>query len=416
MTTLMLLVALAFATVSFLKGAVNLANLRHARAGGIPEEFRGLVNEEKFRQTQAYLEAQTWYGLVHRVVSTGAALAFLLLGGFGWVDQLALRIHPSPVMTALFYFLILGALDQMLELPFSWYHTFVLEERFGFNRSTVKTFVGDLLKGWGLGIVLGGLLLGGLVWFFVNGGPNAWLWAWAGFTAFQLVLTFFAPVLLMPLFNKFEPLPDGELKGAIEAFAAKVNFRLQGIFTMDGSKRSSKANAFFTGFGRFRRIVLFDTLVKQHSTAELVAVLAHEVGHFKRKHIPKQIALSLASSFLFFWLFSVLLASDTLALDFGFALPSVHAAFTMAFWFYAPFSLLSGLAVHALSRKYEFEADAYARETTSDAESLVAALKRLSVENLSNLNPHPWKVTLDYSHPPVIQRVRALRGQPVNQS
>jgi STE24 endopeptidase len=414
MTTLVLLVALVYAAVSFARGAVNLANLRHARAGGIPEEFRGSVDEEKFRKAQDYLEAQTYYGLLHRAVSTVAALAFLLLGGFGWIDSLAQRVSPHPVAAALLYFLFLALLDQIVELPFSWYHTFVLEERFGFNRSTVKTFIGDLVKGWALGIVLGGLLAGGVIWFFVFGGPNAWLWAWVAFTGFQLLLTFLAPVLLMPLFNKFEPLPAGELRGAIEDFAKGVNFKLQGIFTMDGSKRSSKANAFFTGFGRFRRIVLFDTLVKQHTTPELVAVLAHEVGHFKRKHIPKQIAISLVSSFLLFWLFSVLLSSDTLAMDFGFALPSVQAAFTMAFWLYSPFSLLSSLAVHALSRKFEFEADAYARETTRDPESLVAALKRLSVESLSNLNPHPWKVILDYSHPPVIQRVRALRGQPIH--
>lgn len=411
MTTLLLLVAFLYLAVSFLRGAVNLANLRHARAGGIPPEFRGVVDEEKFRRAQDYLGAQTRYGLVHQAVSTAASVAFLLAGGFGLADDLAQRFTAHPMGVALLYFLFLAVLDQLLELPFSWHHTFVLEERFGFNRSTRKTFVADLLKGWLLGILLGGPLLAAIVWFFANGGPNAWLIAWGVFTAFQLLLTFLAPVLLMPLFNKFEPLPEGELKSAIEAFAKRVDFRLQGIFTMDGSKRSSKANAFFTGFGRFRRIVLFDTLVKQHSVPELVAVLAHEVGHFKCKHIPKQIALSLASSFLLFWLFSALLSSDTLALDFGFRLPSVHAAFTMAFWFYAPFSLLSSLAVHWLSRKYEFEADQYAKETTNDAESLVAALRRLSVDSLSNLNPHPWKVTLDYSHPPVVHRLRALRGE-----
>jgi STE24 endopeptidase len=258
--------------------------------------------------------------------------------------------------------------------------------------------------------VLGGLLLGGVVWFFVNGGGNAWLWAWLAFTAFQLLLTFLAPVVLMPLFNKFEPLPPGELKSAIEAFAARVNFKLQGIFTMDGSKRSSKANAFFTGFGRFRRIVLFDTLVQQQTVPELVAVLAHEVGHFKRKHILKSIAISIVTSFLLFWLFSLILRSDSLAPAFGFGQASVEAAFTIAFWFYAPFSLLSSLLANGFSRKNEFEADAYARETTGDPAALASALKKLSVDSLSNLNPHPWKVFLDYSHPPVTQRLRALLG------
>lgn len=409
MSTLVIFVALVYVAVSFVRGAVNLANLRHARKSGIPEEFRGSVDQEKFDKAQDYLEAQTRYGLVSRAVSTTAAVGFLLLGGFAWVDSLAQRMSTSPVAAGLLYFLFLGALEQIIDLPFSWYHTFVLEERFGFNRSTMKTFLGDTLKGWALGIVLGGLIGGALLWFFANGGPNAWLWAWIVFTAFQLLLTFLAPVLLMPLFNKFDPLPGGELREAIEHFAQSVEFKLQGIFTMDGSKRTSKANAFFTGFGRFRRIVLFDTLVKQHTVPELVAVLAHEVGHFKRKHILKQIGLSLVSSFLLFWLFSFLLASDTLALDFGFALPSLHAAITMAFWLYVPFSFVSSLAIHGLSRKFEFEADAYASETTRNPELLANALKRLSVESLSNLNPHPWKVILDYSHPPVIQRIRALR-------
>jgi STE24 endopeptidase len=336
------------------------------------------------------------------------SVIFLLAGGFAWADQVAGGHAMAPVAHALLYFLLLGALDQIIEVPFSWYNTFRLEERFGFNRSTAATFLGDLAKGWALGLVLGGLLAGGVVWFFVNGGAHAWFWAWLAFTSFQLLLTFFAPVVLMPLFNKFEPLPDGELKSAIEAFAAKVNFKLQGIFTMDGSKRSSKANAYFTGFGRFRRIVLFDTLVKQQSVPELVGVLAHEVGHFKRKHIPQQILLSLVSSFLLFWLFSLILASDHFAVDFGFAQPSVQAAFTIAFWFYAPFSLITGVAGLAMSRKFEFEADAYARETTRDPGSLASALKKLSVDSLSNLNPHPWKVFLDYSHPPVTQRLREL--------
>lgn len=408
MQPILLVVAFLYVLVSALKALVNFANLRHAQAAPLPEEFRGLVNEAKYRESQRYLAAQTRYGLVSRAVSTAASVAFLLLGGFERVDLFARGITESPVLLALLYFFCLGALDQIVEIPFSLYHTFVLEQRFGFNRSTVGTFVGDLLKGWALGVVLGGALGAAVVWLFVYGGPLAWLWAWGAFTFFSLLLTFFAPVVLLPLFNKFEPLPEGELKSAIEAFAARVDFGLQGIFTMDGSKRSSKANAFFTGFGRFRRIVLFDTLVKQQTVPELVAVLAHEVGHFKRKHIPQQILLSLASSFLLFWLFSLVLRSDSLAGAFGFSHSSVESAFTIAFWFYAPFSLLSSLAVHALSRRFEFEADAYARETTRDPASLVRALKKLSVDSLSNLNPHPWKVFLDYSHPPVTQRVREL--------
>jgi STE24 endopeptidase len=408
MNSLLLAIASAYLLISLLRGLVDFANLRYALKAGVPEEFAGLVDGEKFQKSQAYLAASTRFSLWHRLVTTAAALGFLQLGGFGAIDRIALSFGYGPIPTALLYFLGLGALDQLLELPFSWAHTFVLEQKFGFNRSTYATFFGDLLKGWALGILLGGLLLGGVLAFFLYGGANAWLWAWLAFTAFQLLVTFLAPVLLLPLFNRFEPLPAGELRSAIEAYAAKVDFRLQGIFTMDGSKRSSRANAFFTGFGRFRRIVLFDTLIQQHSVPELVAVLAHEVGHFKKKHILKMMAIAIASSLLMFWLLSLILQSEALSRALGFPTLNLEAAFTAASWLYAPFSLLASFLTSAVSRSHEFEADAYAAASTGAAGELSAALKRLSIENLSNLNPHPWKVRLDYSHPPVVQRVRAL--------
>lgn len=251
-----------------------------------------------------------------------------------------------------------------------------------------------------------------LFWFLLSTGDQAWIWAWAFLCFFQVVVGFLAPIVIMPLFNKFEPLPAGDLRAAIEKYAAGVHFKLQGIFTMDGSKRSSKANAFFTGFGRFRRIVLFDTLVSRHPKEELVAVLAHEVGHFKRGHILKQIALSFLVFFGLFWLLSrVLQAQATMANAMGFSEPSLHASLTVAFLLYAPLGLLVGLVFQILSRKYEFEADDFARTTTGEGKALVEALKRLSVESLSNLNPHPWKVFLDYSHPPVTQRIAALRAK-----
>jgi STE24 endopeptidase len=271
--------------------------------------------------------------------------------------------------------------------------------------------VGDLLKGWMLGLVLGGALLASLFWFLLSAGTHAWIWAWAFVCLFQVVVGFLAPIVIMPLFNKFEPLPAGELRSAIENYAGRVKFKLQGVFTMDGSKRSAKANAFFTGFGRFRRIVLFDTLVNKHPQNELIAVLAHEVGHFKRGHILKQIALSFLVFFGMFWLLSLVLGNrEEVAALMGFGAPSLEASLTVAVLLYAPLGLLVGLIFQVLSRKYEFEADAYARETTGEGAALVEALKRLSVDSLSNLNPHPWKVFLDYSHPPVTRRIAALRS------
>ena len=410
MTWLLPLITVATLLVASLRSLVDWLNLRRSRTSTLPAEFDGVFSPGKFRESKAYLAAQTKERLVQRGVGTLLGLTFLWLGGFGALDSFARGFTESPILTAVIYFAALGVLSEILSLPFSYYSTFVIEERFGFNRSSLGTFVGDTIKGWVLGIVLGLPILAGLVWFFLATGTYAWLWAWGFLAVMQLVILFLAPVLLMPLFNKFTPLPEGDLKSSIESYAARVQFRLQGIFTMDGSKRSAKANAFFTGLGRFRRIVLFDTLVNQHTTKELVAVLAHEVGHFKKGHIPRMLAASLISSLVLFYLLSLVLNAPGATEAVGFPQHSVHAGLTVAFLVYGPLSLALGFLTQWLSRKHEFEADRYAVETTGEAESLVAALKRLSAESLSNLDPHPWKVLLEYSHPPVIQRIRAMRA------
>jgi STE24 endopeptidase len=395
-----------------LRTAVDFMNWRHALASELPSDFTGMVDAKKYADAQAYLAAQTRYTIATRTISLAATLAFLWLGGFSKIDLWARHFGFGEIKTALIFFLGLGALSEILSLPAGWYHTFVLEEKFGFNRSNLKTFVGDTIKGWVLGLILGGALLAALFWFLLSAGVNAWIWAWAFMCVFQVTVAFLAPIVIMPLFNKFEPLAEGGLRSAIENYAGKVKFKLQGVFTMDGSKRSSKANAFFTGFGRFRRIVLFDTLVSKHPTNELVAVLAHEVGHFKRGHILKQIALSFTVFFGLFWLLSrVINSQEAMASAMGFSAPSLHASLTVALLLTTPLGLFISLAFQILSRKYEFEADDFARTTTGDGAALIEALKRLSVESLSNLNPHPWKVFLDYSHPPVTQRIAALRAK-----
>lgn len=390
------------------RSAVDLMNARHAKTAKVPAEFADSVDEKKFRDTQLYLAAQTKYQLVSRAFNTCVALAFLWLGGFGILEQWVKSFGWPPVGEALLYFGVLGLGLQLLEMPFSWYHTFVLEEKFGFNRSTLKTFLADAVKGLVLGALFGGAVLAAVLWFFLSTGEHAWFFAWAFVCVFQILVAFVAPVLIMPLFNKFTPLPEGHLKNAIEEYSRKMNFKMKGIFTMDGSKRSAKANAYFTGFGRFRRIVLFDTLVDRHPVPELVGVLAHEIGHFKRGHILKQIALSFTVFFFTFWLLSSVLKSEPLAMGMGFGGVSLYAGLIATIWLYSPVSLLLSLLFSYFSRKYEFEADAFASETTKDAPSLASALKRLSLENLSNLNPHPWKVILDYSHPPVSERIRVL--------
>ena len=266
-----------------------------------------------------------------------------------------------------------------------------------------------MTKGTVLMILIGAPIFAGIVWFFQSAGSNAWLYSWIAFTALQLLLTFLAPAVIMPLFNKFDPLPEGDLKEEIQNFAHKQNFALQGIFRMDSSKRSTKSNAFFTGFGRFRRLVLFDTLIEKQSRDELVAVLAHEIGHFKRKHIQKSILLSIVTSGVMFYVLGRFLGNPELFAAFGMENVSVYASLVFVAFLFSPVMRFLSVFTHLLSRKHEFEADEYAVRTYGKPEELISALKKLSIDNMSNLKPHPLKVLLDYTHPPILQRIAALR-------
>jgi STE24 endopeptidase len=375
----------------------------------LPDEFRGTYDDEKYRKSQEYLKVRTRFGLIQRVVGIVGLIAFVLIGGFNQVDLWARGFGYGPVLTGLLFIGTLSLLASILSLPFSVYSTFVVEERFGFNRTTVKTFISDLVKGAALGVILGGPLIGLVLWFFETMGTSAWLWVWITVTAFQLIMMFLAPAFIMPLFNKYTPLPPGELRDAIENFARSQNFGLGGLFTMDGSRRSSKSNAFFTGFGRFRRIVLFDTLIERQTVNELVAVLAHEIGHYKKRHIFRQLGLSIVVTALTFFLMSLFLENPFFFDAFLMENISIYGSLVFFSLFYTPVSRILSLYGLYLSRKYEFEADAFARATYGHSDALVSALKKLSVENLSNLTPHPLKVFVDYTHPPVLERIKALR-------
>lgn len=404
---LLLIIAILFAEYA-LDNLVNILNLR-ALSTKLPEEFRGVYDDEKYSKSQEYLRANTHFHLFSEGVRFAATLAFLFAGGFALLDQLVRSFGFGEIASGLCYIGSLILLTSLLGLPFSLYHTFVIEQRFGFNRTTWKTFCLDLLKALVLGALIGGGVLALVLWFFEVAGAHAWIYAWAGLMVIQIILLFLAPAFLMPLFNKFDPLPDGELKQAIEAFAKKLDFRVSGLFTMDGSKRSSKANAYFTGFGKFRRIVLFDTLIANHSVEELVAVLAHEIGHYKLRHILKMLLFSALSTGLMFYFLSLLVGNEGLFAAFGMGHISVYASLVFVGMLFSPVSKLFSILSQTLSRKHEFEADAFAAEFYGKPELLVSALKKLSVENLSNLSPHPWKVFLEYSHPPVLERIQALR-------
>ncbi|MCX5895293.1 MAG: M48 family metallopeptidase, partial [Proteobacteria bacterium] len=267
----------------------------------------------------------------------------------------------------------------------------------------------DILKGWLLTAVIGGAVFSIVLWFFDKTGTWAWLYCWAAVTGIQLFLTFIAPVVIMPLFNKFVPLEEGELKTAIESYARSRGFKMKGVFTMDASKRSTKSNAFFTGFGKFRRIVLFDTLIEKHTVDELVSVLAHEMGHYKKKHVIQSILISIITTGLMFFILSLFLHNKGLFAAFKMKETSIYASLLFFGFLYAPIEMMLSLVGNMLSRKNEYEADGYAVTTYGKPESMITALKKLSVDNLSNLTPHPLKVFLSYSHPPVLERIKAIR-------
>jgi len=389
---------------------VEILNIRHLKTE-LPEEFAGYYDAEKYQTAQRYLKENTWFGIITDTIFTPITIAFILLGGFNYVDTLARNFNFGPIPTGLIFSGILLLASQLLHIPFSVYGTFVIEEKYGFNRTTVKTFILDILKGWLLTAIIGGIVFSVILWFFEKAGTWAWLYCWGAVTAIQLFLTFIAPVVIMPLFNKFIPLEDGELKSVIEAYARAQAFKMKGVFKMDASRRSTKSNAYFTGFGRFRRIVLFDTLIEKHTVDELVSVLAHEMGHYRKKHILTSILISIATTGLMFCILSLFINNTGLFAAFRMEHASVYASLLFFGFLYAPIEMLLSIAGTMLSRKHEYEADAYSVTTYRKPEAMITALKKLSVDNLSNLTPHPLKVFLSYGHPPVLERIQAIRQQ-----
>lgn len=386
---------------------VELLNIRNVSTK-IPEEFEGIYDDEKYAKSQRYLKETTLFGQVQAGIMLPLIIAFILLGGFRVINDFAQNTAGSMILQGLIFGGILIVISQLAELPFSIYSTFVIEEKFGFNKTTAKTFILDLIKGLLLTVLIGAPIFSLVLWIF-SSIPHAWFWAWTALSLIKLFILFIAPVVILPLFNKFTPLEEGELRSKIEKFAAQQKYTLSGIFKIDGSRRSTKSNAYFTGFGKTKRIALFDTLIDNHSTDELIAVLAHEIGHCKRGHIKKSIIISLASSLLMFFILSLFITKQGLYSAFGIDSTPLYAGLIFFGFLYAPINMILGLIGNILSRKHEFEADEFAARTTGNPDNLITALKKLSVDNLSNLTPHPLKVFLEYSHPPVLARINALR-------
>lgn len=373
----------------------------------VPAVLAGLYDPERYRRQQDYAMANRKFSLLSGAVSTLVTLALFCFGGFALFDGIARSVSNSPVLQALVFWGIFYLLSWVVTLPFDIYRTFVIEQRFGFNRATPRLFAIDSLKGLLLNMLILGAVLALCVWLYTLAPRWFWLWAWGAVTLFSLFMQYFYSQLIVPLFNKQTPLPEGELRSAIEEFAAKAGFRLDNIFVMDSSKRSTKANAYFTGFGRKKRVVLFDTLVEQLSTGEIVAVLAHEIGHYRHRHIIRDLLTGFATNLLMFWLFSLAIGSAGMAAAAGCDVPSFHVNLAVFSLVYTPLSLLLDIAGNIVSRRHERQADAFAASFGLGPDE-ASALKKMSSKALANLTPHPLVVFTEYSHPTLAERVTSL--------
>lgn len=381
-------------------------NLSHLKST-IPSALKGIYEDDKYAQSQAYTKANTKFGFITETFSFILTFVVLKMGLLGQLNDALSISYNNPIVLALVFFGILFIASDVLNIPFSLYSTFVIEEKFGFNKTTLKTFVIDKLKGYVLTAVIGSVIISILLYLTTTIGENFWIYFWAVVSVLMVGINMFYTSLILPLFNKLTPLEDGELKTAITAYSQKIDFPLDNIYVIDGSKRSNKANAFFSGIGKKKKIVLYDTLINNHSIEELVAVLAHEVGHFKRKHIITTMILAVAQVGFMLFLLSKFAFNTELSQALGAKSYAMHlnlVAFTMM---YAPISSITSILMNLLSRKNEFEADDYAAETYS-SKALQVALKKLSVNNLSNLTPHPAVVFVSYSHPPMLARLENL--------
>ena len=373
----------------------------------LPDELKEIYDEKKYKTSQEYEKVKHRFSQLIGSISFIAILLMLFLSGFAFLDEYVRSITQNSVLMALLFFGILGLVADILSTPFSIYSVFVIEERFGFNTTNVKTFILDKIKGLLLGAIIGGGLLALIVWIYSSTGEWFWLIAWGAISFFMIFMTMFYSTLIVPIFNKQTSLEEGELRLAIEDFAKKVNFKLDNIYKIDGSKRSKKANAYFSGLGPKKRIVLYDTLIENHTTEELVAVLAHEIGHYKKKHTLLGTIISIVQIGVMLFVLSLFIGNPVLSQALGATEGSFHIGILAFGLLYSPLSLIIGLIMNFVSRKNEYQADRFAGEKYS-ANALKKALIKLSVDNLSNLRPHPLYVFFYYSHPTLLQRLHAL--------
>ena len=392
----------------FLDQVLNLLNFKSFDRP-IPSNLREVFSAEEYGKSQAYQKVRAKFGFTTSLFSVLMSVLVLLLGGFGLLDQLLREYITDPIVLGLGFFGVLFILSDLVKIPFSLYSTFVIEEQFGFNKTTLGTFILDKLKSYLLIVLIGAPLGYALLWLVVTLDQSFWVYALLLVTAFILIMNLCYTSLIMPLFNRLTPLEEGELKTAIEEYTRKVGFPLDHVYVIDGSKRSSKANAFFSGLGKRKKVVLYDTLIQDHSKEELVAVLAHEVGHYKKRHILQSLLLSVVQMAITFYVMSLMIFNENLSIALGADQLGIHLNFIAFGLLYTPISRITGLLMNMLSRKNEYEADAFAANTYQ-AGALVHALKTLSKNSLSNLTPNRWYEFVNYSHPSLSKRVAALES------
>ena len=375
----------------------------------LPGEFKNFYSQEEYTRSQKYLKENTRFSYLTSSFDLLVILIVISLGLFNTVDLWIRGFNFPPVVSGLVFFGILFLIQDVISTPFSLYQTFIIEEKYGFNKTTPKTYILDKIKSYFLLIILGGIVLSLILFFFDSFGRLAWFYAWVVLSSFLILIQPMFTLFIAPLFNTFTPLGEGELKDSINKFAEKVNFPISRIDVMDGSLRSSKANAYFSGLGKNKRIALFDTLIEKHSADALLSIIAHEVGHYKKNHNIKGIVFAVLQSGVMFYLLSIFLNNPQLFNAFKMENISIYASLLFFSLLYSPIELIMSLITNAISRKHEFEADEFARENIGTGEHLIDGLKNLTVANLGNLTPHALTVWLSHSHPPVLQRIHLLK-------
>jgi len=388
---------------------INHLNAKHFN-DKIPDELKDVYNEDEYYKSQSYKKENYQFSLITSGFSIVVTLAFFVFKGFAWVDELARSYSSNEISITLIFFGIIMIGSDIINTPFAYYKNFVIEEKYGFNKSSKRLFIIDKLKGWLLSAIIGGGVLAIILWFYQKTGDLFWVYTWAFVGVFTIFITMFYSSLIVPIFNKQKPLEEGELKDAIQAFSKNVGFKLDNIFVIDGSKRSTKANAYFSGFGAKKRIVLYDTLIDDLNKDEIVAVLAHEIGHYKKKHVLTNMLMSLALTGFTLFLFSLFINNAILSEALSVQIPSFHIGLITFGILYSPISEITGILMNYISRKFEYQADNYAK-TNFDGKALISSLKKLSKNSLSNLTPHKANVFVHYSHPTLLQRVMNLNSQ-----